>query len=213
VSARLVSVNVASQLFEFDGERSGIDKRPVSGPVRIFDHQVEGDQVLDRVHHGGPDKAVYSYASEDALWWAERIGGEVPAGRFGENLTTAGLDVSGAVIGEIWRVGTATLQVCQPRIPCNTFARFWERKGLVAEFTREARPGAYLRILEEGRVQEGVAIDLLDRPAHGVTIAQAFRARTGTRELVPLLLDAAQLPDRWHEWAAGILGTADGTDA
>ena len=122
MSGRLVSVNVGRprQVSVRRGRpvMSAIGKAPVSGRVRVAGVNVDGDDQADRTVHGGPDKAVYAYAREDALWWAARLGRDVPPGMFGENLTVEGVDVSGAVIGERWRIGTVELQVCQPRLPC-----------------------------------------------------------------------------------------------
>lgn len=213
MSALLASVNITAAVFEAFGERSGIDKRGVAHAVRLHPEGVAGDQVLDRKHHGGPDKAVYAYAMEDATWWAERIGAPIAPGRFGENLTTTGLDLSGAVIGARWQVGSALLEVAQPRIPCRVFARFWEHPDLVREFTQAARPGAYLRVIEPGEVRVGDAVRVVDEPTHGVTLALAFKARTGSRDLVPLLLEAPALPQTWHEWASRVIEGGDGSDA
>lgn len=209
-SPRLHSVNVSTRVFAFDEVRSGIDKRGVAGRVAIAVDGVVGDQVLDRRNHGGVDKAVYAYALEDAEWWSLQIGQPVAPGRFGENLTTVDVDVSGARIGEHWRIGSAVLEVAQPRIPCRTFARFWERAGLIQEFTAAARPGAYLRVVEPGEVEPGDEIEVVDRPDHEVTIAMAFRARTGERDLVPALLSARRLPSAWLTWAGHVMEQSSG---
>jgi MOSC domain-containing protein YiiM len=104
---------------------TGIDKRPVPGPVGLA-----GDRVYDVKHHGGSDQAVYAYAREDLDRWAAELGRELPNGSFGENLTTAGLDVNGALLGERWRVGAGLLlEVSCPRIPCATFQGWLDRRG------------------------------------------------------------------------------------
>ncbi|MDQ1730847.1 MAG: hypothetical protein QOK10_1006 [Pseudonocardiales bacterium] len=190
---------------------TGIDKRPAAGPVRLERLGVVGDSVCDTKHHGGVDQAVYAYADEDRRWWQEQLGKELSfalgPGSFGENLTTEGLDVTGAVVGEQWAIGSAVLEVCVPRIPCNTFAAFWNVDKLVKRFTAAGRPGAYLRVLSEGSVQRGDEIAVRHRPAHGVTIAETFRALTGDRSLAPRLLAAPQLPEDVHAsarmWLAG----------
>jgi MOSC domain-containing protein YiiM len=121
--ARVVSVNVVHELIHGSrGSWSGIDKRPVSGRVRVGRLGVEGDVQYDKRYHGGPDQAVYAYAAEGAQWWAGEIGRDVPPGQLGENLTTQGVDVTGAVVGELWRVGSTLLQPILPRIPCRKFA-------------------------------------------------------------------------------------------
>ncbi|HEU4676962.1 MAG TPA: MOSC domain-containing protein [Motilibacteraceae bacterium] len=156
---------------------TGIDKRPVDGPVRLERLGVEGDSVLDTVHHGGPDKAVYVYAVEDLRWWAGMLGRDLPPGAFGENLTTEGLDVTGAVVGERWRIGGALLEVRQPRIPCATFQRHLDERAWVRRFTEHGAPGAYCAVLEEGAVRAGDRVDVVHVPAHGVTLGEVFLPR------------------------------------
>lgn len=190
--------------------RTGIDKRPASGPVSVRRLGVLGDTICDTVNHGGLDQAVYAYAAEDAAWWQQELAGELPfplrPGSFGENLTTRGLDVSGAVIGERWRIGSTILQVSAPRIPCSTFAAYWGVDRLIKRFTAAGRPGAYLRVLTEGQLSAGDPITVLDRPAHGLTIAQTFRALTGDHSLAGLLVAAPELPaaarERAQRWLA-----------
>ena len=150
---------------------SAIGKAPVEGRVRVEGVNVVGDDQGDRRVHGGPDKAVYAYASEDTAWWAAELGREIVPGMFGENLTTDGVDVSGAVVGERWRVGTVELEVCQPRIPCFKLGIRFGDPLMVRRFGEASRPGAYLRILREGELGAGDAVEILDRPAHGVTVA------------------------------------------
>ena len=181
-------------------KRSGIDKRPVDGPRLLAGDAVEGDAVVNTVHHGGPWQAVYAYAREDADFWAEQLGIEIPNGRFGENLTTADVDVSGALIGERWRVGEAVLQVTLPRIPCRTFAGFWGRPDLIRTFTAARRPGAYLSIVEEGRVRAGDPVEVIERPAVAASIAQAFACKTGDRTDLDLLRATADLEPNWRTW-------------
>lgn len=202
--AELVSVNLAQVMktrWKDNVGFTGIDKRPASGRVRVFDHHVDGDSILDVANHGGPDKAAYAYAREDAAWWASELGRDVPPGSFGENLSTSGLDVTGAVIGERWTIGSAVFEVSCPRIPCRTFAGFWDVPRLIKWFTEVGRPGAYLRIYAEGDVGAGDAIEVVHRPAHGVTIGETFRALTGDHSLASRLLEASELPAEAHERA------------
>jgi len=185
--------------------RTGIDKRPVDGVVRLHRFGVTGDAICDIAHHGGVDQAVYAYAWEDARWWQERLASELAfelrPGSFGENLTTDGIDITNAVIGEQWRVGGAVLEVSVPRIPCSTFAGFWNVDKLVKRFTEAGRPGAYLRVLAEGDVAAGDEVTVERQPDHGLTLAETFRALTGDRGLAPKLLTAPQLPAAVHELA------------
>ncbi|MEH0844362.1 MOSC domain-containing protein [Micromonospora sp. CPCC 205711] len=175
--------------------RTGIDKRPVDGPVLLRVDGVEGDFIGERAHHGGPDQAVYAYAEEDAQWWAAELDTGIRPGGFGENLTTWAIDITGAVIGEQWAVGSAVLQVTKPRTPCTTFAGFWGVPDLIKRFTVRAAPGAYLRVLREGEVGAGDPVEVVDRPAHGVTIGEVFRAMSLEPELLPRLLAAPELPE------------------
>src|SRR5918998_4955844 len=94
---------------------SAIGKAPARGPVRVAGVNVAGDEQADRRVHGGPDKAVYAYASEDTAWWEAELGRPLAPGAFGENLTVEGIDVSGALVGEHWTIADVELQVCQPR--------------------------------------------------------------------------------------------------
>ncbi|MDP9397499.1 MAG: MOSC domain-containing protein [Actinomycetota bacterium] len=206
--ARILAVNVVHTLLPDrlgDSDLTAIDKRPVPGRVRVHRLGLEGDRQYDTRHHGGPDKAVYAYAREDARWWEQELGRELAPGAFGENLTTEGIDVTGAVIGERWQIGNVLLQVVWPRIPCRTFAGFWDVRDLVKRFTAHGAPGAYCRVLKEGTVGAGDAIEVVERPGHGVTLGEVFRARSGERALVPRMLEAPALPAEAQDWARKVL--------
>jgi MOSC domain-containing protein YiiM len=173
---------------------SGIDKRPVTGPVPVGvpgpgAGGLEGDPICDTDHHGGPDQAVYAYAREDLDRWEPDLG-PLRAGTFGENLTTRGVEVTGAELGERWRVGPVLLQVTVPRIPCRTFAAWLGRGGWVTTFSRAGLPGAYLRVVEPGELHAGDPVTVEHRPGHGVTIGTAFRALLTEPALLPGLLAA-----------------------
>ncbi|MFG3583470.1 MOSC domain-containing protein [Streptomyces sp. NPDC047990] len=178
---------------------TGIDKRPVTGPVRVSSpgpkgvgaSGLAGDTVCDLRHHGGDDQAVYAVAREDLDDWERELGRPLANGAFGENLTTLGLDVSGARIGERWRVGAElVLEVTSGRIPCRTFQGHLDEPGWVKRFTHRAAPGAYLRVIESGEIRAGDPIEVVHRPGHEVTVAVEFRAMTTERELLPGLLAA-----------------------
>ncbi|MET9125988.1 MOSC domain-containing protein [Streptomyces sp. NPDC004528] len=178
---------------------TGIDKRPVTGPVRVSApgpkgvgaSGLAGDTVCDLRHHGGDDQAVYAVAREDLDDWERELGRPLANGAFGENLTTLGLDVSGARIGERWRVGAElVLEVTSGRIPCRTFQGHLGEPGWVKRFTHRAAPGAYLRVIESGEIRAGDPIEVVHRPGHEVTVAVEFRAMTTERELLPGLLAA-----------------------
>ena len=190
--------------------KTGIDKRPVAEPVAVRRLGLDGDSICDTVNHGGPDQAVYAYASEDTEWWQEHLAGELSfrlgPGSLGENLTLRGVDVTHAVIGERWAVGGAILQVTVPRLPCTTFAGFWNVDRLPKRFVQAGRPGAYLRVLTEGAVAAGNEVRILERPSHGLTLVQTLRALAGDRSLAPKLLTAPELPESVHRSARVWLG-------
>jgi len=178
--------------------RTAIDKRPVDGAAEIARLGVVGDTCLDRKNHGGVDQAVYAYAREDQQFWQGELGRAVDPGWFGENLTTAGLDVTGAVIGERWQVdtvdgsGPVLLEVTAPRIPCSTFQAFTGEAHWVKRFTDHGAPGAYLRVLGEGVIAAGATITVVHRPQHGVSIGEVFVLRLADPARLQLLLDTGQ---------------------
>ena len=142
--------------------RTGIFKEPVEGPVRATGDSLEGDVQVDKRVHGGDAKAVYAYAREDYEWWEAELGRELAPGTFGENLTVRGVDVTGARAGERWRVGGALLEVTEPRLPCFKLGVKMGDNRFLKRFTAAGRPGKYLRIVEEGDVQVGDAIEVVE---------------------------------------------------
>jgi len=202
VTASVRSLNVGQpRTREWAGiGRTSIWKEPLPGPVRLGPMGFSGDQVSDTVHHGGVDQAVYVFAREDLNRWAARLGAPIRDGLFGENLTTVGIDVNEAELGEQWRVGTALLEVRSVRTPCHDF-KCWmgengfDTTGWVKRFAADARPGPYLKVLEAGLVGSE------HRPGHGVTVSTLFRAVMGERELLPELLRVPDLVDEARERA------------
>jgi MOSC domain-containing protein YiiM len=189
---------------------TGIDKQPVAGAVAVTAPGpkgtgavgLAGDRVYDVRHHGGDDQAVYAYSREDLDRWEAELSRPLPNGFFGENLTTAGIDVNGAVIGERWRVGAdVILEASCPRIPCATFQGWLGRKGWIKRFTEAAVPGAFLRVIEPGDIRAGDPVEIVSRPDHQVTIALVFRAVTLEPDLLPRLLAAEALPAEITEQA------------
>ncbi|MEV0752443.1 MOSC domain-containing protein [Streptosporangium sp. NPDC050280] len=187
---------------------TGIDKRPVDGPVAVTAPGpkgtgavgLAGDRVYDVKHHGGSDQAVYAYAREDLDEWESELGRSLSNGVFGENLTTQGLDVNGALIGERWRIGPdVVLEVSCSRIPCATFQGWLEREGWIKRFTQAVRPGAYLRVIEPGEIRVDDPAEIVHRPDHDVTVALVFRAMTLEPKLLPRLLVADALPEKDKE--------------
>ena len=191
--ATLLSVNVgrAAASRHTDTGVTGIDKRPSPQPVALHDpgpgtgrSGASGDAIGDPASHGGTDQAVYAYSREDLDHWQAELGRTLTNGVFGENLTTAGADVNGALVGERWQVGHAcVLEVTSPRIPCRTFAGWLEEQRWVKRFTVRGAPGAYLRVITPGAVTAGDEITVVHRPDHDVTIAMMFRALTTDKAL------------------------------
>lgn len=177
---------------------SSIDKRGVDGTVAVQSLGLAGDTQSDKHNHGGVDQAVYAYATEDLAYWATILDRELTPGQFGENLSTRGVDVTGAVIGEAWRIGSTLLQVSVPRIPCVVFQNWLAEPHWVKRFTEQGRPGAYLRVLEPGELAANDEIVIEHRPDHDVTIGLVFRALTTDRDLLPRLLVAHDLPERLY---------------
>lgn len=206
MSAHVVSVNVGRPAPLNTGTRvvpSAIVKPPVSGPVAVRGVNVAGDEQADKVHHGGPDQAVYAYASEDAAWWSGLVDRVLGPGAFGENLTLEGVDVSGARIGERWRIGTAELRVAGPRVPCFKLEANVGVPGFMKAFLRGGRPGAYLAIAEEGELEAGDAVEIVHRPAHDVTVALVIQAllidRSRLGELEPARPDMLPKLAAWYQ--------------
>jgi MOSC domain-containing protein YiiM len=209
--AQVISVNrglEADLVIGGQPGRTGIDKRPVAGPVTVEFLGLDGDEYADKQHHGGPDQAVYAYAREDLDWWASHIHRELRNGLFGENITTARLDISGALIGETWRLGTAVVQVTAPRIPCVTFQSWLGEEHWVKRFARAGRPGAYLRVLAQGLVSSGDEARVLDRPACRVTVAESMRAFYGDQEIMRRLLAVEGRGCKWDQIGSRVLSRA-----
>ena len=181
---------------------TGIVKSPVSGRIAVRGVNVAGDVQADRSVHGGPDKAVYAYSREDMDWWAKSLGRRIDPGRdFGENLTTAGIDLGTAIIGERWHVGTAVLEISEPRIPCFKLAMRMDDASFPKKFSAALRMGAYLRIVEEGDVARGDAIVVTSRPEHDLSVASAARIYLFDHGASARFLEAPQLSEKWRSWA------------
>lgn len=181
---------------------TGIGKKPVdSATLRApgpkhggLGSGVVGDFVADVRHHGGDQQAVYAFAREELDAWQERLGRDLADGLFGENLTTTGLDVDGALLGERWAVGDeVVLEVCGPRVPCATFQARMGERGWIKRFTEIGRTGAYLAVVTGGEVRRGDVIEVVSRPDHGITVPESFRAFMGDLDAARRVLDAGAL--------------------
>lgn len=182
--------------------RTAIDKHAVEGPVSVQPLGIAGDQVADTEAHGGTYQAVYAFAREDLDWWETQLNRPIPDGWFGENLTTAGIDVNEAIVGEHWQIGTTILEVASVRIPCRVFENWLQQTGYdshhwIKRFTQQARPGPYLRVVWPGTLRAGDELAVVHTPGHQVTVSTMFRALTTERRLLPQLLD---IGDRLPPW-------------
>jgi MOSC domain-containing protein YiiM len=179
MASRITAVNVLHEFLPNPFRPVGttaIDKRPVAGRVALDLYGLAGDSQCDREAHGGLWQAAYAYADEEAAWWEGELGREIPPGLFGENLRTSGVDVSGAEIGERWRIGAGEgaveVEVTSARIPCRAFAeRIGDQERWIRRFGERGLPGAYLRVVRTGDVGVGDPVTVVHRPGHGVTVA------------------------------------------
>lgn len=189
---------------------TSIEKHPVAGPVRSTFDGVDGNASADTRNHGLEHMRVYAYSVEDYAWWQAQLGQTLVPGHFGEQLTTEGIDLNETLLGETWQVGTAVLQVAHVRIPCLTFKGWMGHAGYdptawVKRFVLAGRPGPYFRVITEGVVEAGDEITVLERPDHGVTVAQMFRAVTIQPSLLPSVAVVPGLAD-WIYERAGTVG-------
>jgi MOSC domain-containing protein YiiM len=206
--ATVLSINVGRvREFDYNGRpaKSAIWKTPVDGRIAVRGVNLEGDDQADRKAHGGPDKVVYAYATEDVRWWEEKLGRSLQYGEFGENLTTEGIAVNDAPVGERWAIGTAVFEVSEPRIPCWRLGVRMHDQGFVRRFTEALRPGTYLRVIVAGAVGAGDEIRIIERPAHDLTIRDIFRIYTRDREEVERLLAVPSISESWRGWAQHFL--------
>ncbi len=155
----------------------------------------------DRRAHGGPDKAVYAYAVEDYKWWQTQLDRPLQYGEFGENLTTEGIDVTNALVGERWQIGSVLLEVSEPRVPCWRLGVRMGDATFPRRFAQAGRPGTYLRIIKEGNLGAGDAIRVVARPKHELSIGDVFRIYTRDRHEANRLLAVSEMSDAWTQWA------------
>jgi MOSC domain-containing protein YiiM len=191
---RVTATCVVHAIIPNPGERpdvTAIDKRAREGRLEVGVEGFALDTQVDRKYHGGEQQALYAYADEDAAWWSAELDREVPAGLFGENLRISGIDVSGAEIGERWRIGegegAVVVEVTMPRTPCMTFQKRMGLRGWIKRFTRAGRLGAYLRVVVPGSVGAGDPVTVISRPGHGVRVNDTYPAQV---ETLQALLDA-----------------------
>jgi MOSC domain-containing protein YiiM len=213
---KVLSVNVGlPREFDYNGRpaRSAIWKSPVAGRVAARGVNLAGDDQADRRAHGGPDKAVYAYAVEDLRWWAQEIGRPLQYGELGENLTTEGIEVNGARVGERWAIGTTVLEISEPRVPCWRLGVRMNDKLFPRRFTQALRPGAYLRIVVEGDLGAGDEIQVLARPDHDLTIRDVLRIYAFDQQEAGRLLAIPGMSESWRRWAEHYLQETRGRAA
>jgi MOSC domain-containing protein YiiM len=201
---RIVSVNVGRPTsIPFEGQliSTSIWKSPVAGRLMVEGVNVEGDDQADRTVHGGVDKAVYAYAKEDYSWWSLELDRELGPGTFGDNITTSGMDITNAVVGERWRAGTTLLEVAQPRMPCFKLGIRMGDRAFPQRFSLARRPGTYLRIIEPGEVGAGDPIVRVSTPDHGLSVGDIAYIYYADQARASELLLAPELPQAWKQWA------------
>ncbi|GAC1312634.1 MAG: MOSC domain-containing protein [Vulcanimicrobiaceae bacterium] len=201
-TGRVLSVNVGAVRSVDDRGKpvtTAIYKTPSAGRVAVTGVNLHGDDQADRANHGGPARAAYAYADEDYRWWRETLGRDLPAGTFGENLTLRDIDVTGALIGERWRIGTTLFEVTSPRVPCYKLAMVVGDPTFVKRFAEALRPGAYLKIVEPGDVGAHDPVAIVRRPDHGLTLEKMTHIYFFERERIRELL-VPELPQHWRDW-------------
>lgn len=207
-NGKVLSINVgAVREFEYKGRpaKSAIWKAPVVGRIAARGVNLEGDDQADREVHGGPDKALYAYAVDDLRWWEEELARSLPFGQFGENLTTEGIAVNDALVGERWEIGSTVLEVSEPRVPCWRLGVRMDDPMFPRRFTEALRPGTYLRIIVEGYISAGDEIRVIHKPPHGLTIRDFFRIYARDREELARLVATPGVSEGWREWAESLL--------
>jgi MOSC domain-containing protein YiiM len=175
---RVVSINVGSASSLRHGQReflTGIDKQAVARAVQVGESGLESDVIVDTVHHGGTDQAVYAYGAEDYAWWARELGRRLPFGTFGDNLTIAGLPAD-LNAGDRLLVGDVILEATAPRIPCSTLAAQMSDSNFGLSFRAAERPGVYCRVLNPGELRPDDPVTLVENPEPSVSMLELFRA-------------------------------------
>ena len=213
---KVLSVNVGAVCeFEYRGRpaRSAIWKSPAAGRIAARGVNLAGDDQADRQAHGGPDKAVYAYAVEDARWWEQQVGRPLAFGEVGENLTTEGIEVNDALIGERWEIGTTVVEVSEPRVPCWRLGVRMNDPLFPRRFLAALRPGTYLRLVVEGDLGAGDTIRVIERPDHDLTVRDVLRIYTRDYDEAGRLLAVPRMSESWRRWANDLVQQAQGSAA
>ena len=189
---------------------TGFFKSSANGPVFVRFMNLEGDRQADLKHHGGVDKAVLAYSADHYPKWREELGmPEMPHGAFGENLTIGGLSEESVCIGDHYRIGDATFEVSQPRQPCWKLARRWRMHNLTGIVVANGRTGWYFRVLQEGLIEAGMSVSLIERPNPEWTAARANQILHHRRTDLALTLELAAVPRLSNAWVRELHERAD----
>jgi MOSC domain-containing protein YiiM len=189
------------ELFHGKEITTGICKRPVSIALRLRKHGFDGDGVADTKNHGGVDKAVCVYSLDHYPYWEETLGIRLPPAAFGENLSVSNLAEDNVCLGDVFQLGTATVQITQPRQPCNTLAARYGRNDLVKLVIHSGFSGFYFRVLQEGIVEVGNPLILKDKHPQEVSVAFAHRIYhfdRKSREGIEAVLGVSALSESWQ---------------
>ena len=190
------------EVFQGKELTTGICKTPVAGPCLLTKQGFEGDGVGDLKYHGGIDKAVCVYSIDHYPYWEKTLGITLPQAAFGENLSVSGMLEDGVCIGDLYRIGTAEVQVSQPRQPCKTLAARYGREDFVKLVVDSGRTGFYFKVIVEGRVRTGDAVTLIERDARGVSVAfanQIYHHDRKNREGIAKVLAVPALSESWQK--------------
>jgi MOSC domain-containing protein YiiM len=193
----------------FRGELSGIRKTTLTGPVKITFLGLAGDEQADLSVHGGPGKAIHHYPFDHYARWSASAPEQDALNRpgaFGENISTYGLLEGDVCIGDQFQLGSAKIEISQGRQPCWKQAARLEWTTLPAMMVRERRSGWYYRVIEEGYVEEGEMLNLLDRPLPKWSVARVFGLLIAgdhkrEPEALPVLATMDQLDAGWRRRA------------
>ena len=204
---KLISLNVARPrlaLYKGATVNTGIFKKPVSGRIALRRLNLEGDQQADLSVHGGPYKAVYAYPAEHYEFWRRELPEmDLPWGMFGENFTTEGVSEDEVHVGDLFRVGSATVMARQPRMPCYKLALKFQRDDILERFLLSGRSGIYFSVEQEGEVGEGDSIELASQNLSGITIAEMnrlFVQEKYNHDLLRKAIATDALPESWREY-------------
>jgi len=216
--AKVISLNVGlprTVYFRGQAVTTGIFKEPIKGRIKLKRLNFDGDKQADLTVHGGPDKAVYAYPAEHYDYWKKRLPNmKLPWGMFGENFTTEGLLEDQVNIGDVFRIGSSEVVATQPRMPCYKLGVKFGRMDIVKQFMESKLPGIYFRVLKEGEVGPGDAIELISRDANNVTIKDLVQLVTSEGDMATIrrAVHIKALPEAWRQEFVDYLGKQDGIE-